>query len=476
MEIAMANNLFDIIGDGFFKPLTSKNRRIYMDCLNIIYDSYKYELSYGADREDIITNLIDYFDSTETDIIYDLEEDIDNVGDSRRKATMFLRNLKMYGWLDSDITYNQKERITMPSHAIQMMGLFAGITNKNEAEYSNDIYSIYSLLKNTELQNSPYQQIIQPVQERTANLFSSLKALNTNIKDFIDELTTGKDLNDFFDNFSAYYSDIGSGAYKRLKTTDNISKFRNAIKTQLHIYLSNEELLEKTILDYQQRKNVVDYEEARDAVTNEIQALLNEFYQYDDIIAEIDKKHAKYNANAVERARFLLSSSSNIDSKISKILQMMSLDFNRSKEKNLNIDIDEKTGEIFNLYTQQFINEESLSPIKISKQITDIDDIEDNYLLDIELREEMERELNKNLQNSFSHKNINMFVSDLLKDMKTVSASEVMLANKRDAIRLICVEFYGWNDKSDYAIKEKDNYVETEYITFKDFEIFRRER
>lgn len=130
MEIAMANNLFDIIGDGFFKPLTSKNRRIYMDCLNIIYDSYKYELSYGADREDIIINLIDYFDSTETDIIYDLEEDIDNVGDSRRKANMFLRNLKMYGWLDSDITYNQKERITMPSHAIQMMGLFAGITNK----------------------------------------------------------------------------------------------------------------------------------------------------------------------------------------------------------------------------------------------------------------------------------------------------------------------------------------------------------
>ena len=42
---------------------------------------------------------------------------------------------------------------------------------KNEAEYSNDIYSVYSLLKNTELQNSPYQQIIQPVQERTANLF-----------------------------------------------------------------------------------------------------------------------------------------------------------------------------------------------------------------------------------------------------------------------------------------------------------------
>ena len=357
-----------------------------------------------------------------------------------------------------------------------MMGLFAGITNKNEAEYSNDIYSIYSLLKNTELQNSPYQQIIQPVQERTANLFSSLKALNTNIKDFIDELTTGKDLNDFFDNFSAYYSDIGSGAYKRLKTTDNISKFRNAIKTQLHIYLSNEGLLEKTILDYQQRKNVVDYEEARDAVTNEIQALLNEFYQYDDIIAEIDKKHAKYNANAVERARFLLSSSSNIDNKISKILQMVSLDFNRSNEKNLNIDIDEKTSEIFNLYTQQFINEESLSPIKISKQITDIDDIEDNYLLDIELREEMERELNENLQNSFSHKNINMFVSDLLKDRKTVSASEVILANKRDAIRLICVEFYGWNDKSDYAIKEKDNYVETEYITFKDFEIFTRER
>ena len=47
-------NIFEIVGDNFFKPLTSQFKILYFDCLEIIYDSYRSELSYGIDRETLV--------------------------------------------------------------------------------------------------------------------------------------------------------------------------------------------------------------------------------------------------------------------------------------------------------------------------------------------------------------------------------------------------------------------------------------
>lgn len=44
------------------------------------------------------------------------------------------------------------------------------------------------------------------------------------------------------------------------------------------------------------------------------------FYRLDDIIEEIDRKHARYMRNAVMRAKFLLATGNNLEGKLSKIL------------------------------------------------------------------------------------------------------------------------------------------------------------
>jgi len=48
-------NLFTIIPTNFFTPLTSKHKQTYVDCLELIYDSYKSELSFGVDKEVIVS-------------------------------------------------------------------------------------------------------------------------------------------------------------------------------------------------------------------------------------------------------------------------------------------------------------------------------------------------------------------------------------------------------------------------------------
>ncbi len=50
----MAKNLFEIIPADFYKPLTSKYRRMYADTILLIFNTFKQEISYGVNRETIV--------------------------------------------------------------------------------------------------------------------------------------------------------------------------------------------------------------------------------------------------------------------------------------------------------------------------------------------------------------------------------------------------------------------------------------
>ena len=62
-------DIFSILGNNFFKALTGKYQNIFIDCLEIIYGSYRTELSYGIDKDILISQLCDYFEKNSSDDI-----------------------------------------------------------------------------------------------------------------------------------------------------------------------------------------------------------------------------------------------------------------------------------------------------------------------------------------------------------------------------------------------------------------------
>ena len=147
--------LFEIVGEDFFKPFTSLFKKIYVDCLNIIYDSYRTELSYGADRDVLVTKLMYYFENQGTGDIQ-FEDEAESLKDSKSKASMFLRKLKDYGWIESDIGNDQKIRVIMPNHSVTVIQTINSIISQEEMEYQSEKSAIYSLLTNEELLSRPY--------------------------------------------------------------------------------------------------------------------------------------------------------------------------------------------------------------------------------------------------------------------------------------------------------------------------------
>ncbi len=468
--ISKLAKLFEIVGEDFFKPFTSLFKRIYIDCLNIIYDSYRTELSYGADREILVAKLTLYFDNQGTGDIQ-FEDEAESLKDSRSKASMFLRRLKDYGWIEYDIGNDQRIRVIMPNHSVTLIQTLISITRQDEMEYQSEISAIYSLLTNEELLLRPYVQVVKPVCGHTISLFTELKKLNTSIRKYIDEITSDKTAEEILENFFTYHEEIGSKAYHRIKTNDNVSRFRNIILRRLQNLLEDKQLFGLIAQGYMNIEGINDSDEASEKVHGMIADTVNRFRSYDEIVDEIDRKNSKYIRNAVERARFLLLNTNNAEGKISKILQYMAEQFNQDEENNLTEDASEDILSIFSIFPQGFLSSESLKAIPVSRKITEVGELTNESIMSDEDRELRRLSISEKNKNRFSRKNISAFVSKTLEGRGSIKASEIEVSSRRDMIRVIFIYLYGKNEKTDYRIKSCDKMVEKEGFRFRDFEI-----
>lgn len=466
-------NIFDIVGENFFKPLTSQLKTIYLDCLKIIYDSYRSELSYGIDREILVSKITDYFERS--NILYiEFEDETEILKDSRMKATIFLRKLKDFGWIEYEISNNQTAKVIMPDYAVTIVKTLLDISDPKEMEYQSEIAMIYSTLTNEELLERPYPQVLRPVFERTRALFDGLKKLNTSIKKYIEEITADKTSEEIIHDFFTYHDEIASKAYHRIKTEENISRFRNTIIGRLRDMLNDQNVFERTVKGYQNIENENDYYTAEDEVKAQISAIIDSFRSYDDIVAEIDKKHSKYLKNAVERAKFLLLNTNNIEGKISTILQHMAEFYNREEQNNLAEDASDDICALFNVFSHGFLSGESLKTVAISRKITDVEEIFEPIGVTDEERELRRIAISEKNKNRFSKKNIEQYVKTLLADKECIFASDIPIKTRRDLIRIIFISLYGHSTKSEYIVKTKSEIITSQGFRFYDFEIKRR--
>ena len=466
-------NLFDAVGECFFKPLTSHFKTIYFDCITIIYRSYQSELSHSVDREILVTKLADYFEESNFAEI-EFEDEKEVLRDSRAKATMFLRKLKAFGWVDYETANDHGIKVIMPDHAVTLARALLDITDPQEPEYQGELSLIYATLTNEELLARPYPQVLKPVYDRTRALFDDLKKLNTSIKKRIDEMTADKSAEEIIEAFFKYHTEIGSKAYHRIQTEENVSRFRNTIINRLKYILETPDVFALTVRGYQNIEHESDYDTAAEDVKARLVEIIDSFRSYDEIASEIEKKHAKYIRNALERAKFLLSSANDVEGKISTILQYMADFYNEEEQNNLAEDAPDDICALFNIFPQGFLSRESLKAIPVSRKATTVDDVFDPGLITAEERELHKMAIAEKNKARFSQKNIEKYVDELLAEKARVSAAELPTETKRDIFRIAFISLYGHSPKSKYTVVPTNRIISAHGFRCPDFEIKRR--
>lgn len=464
-------NLFTILPEEFFKPLCSKYKKEYAECIRRIFNSFKPEISYGVDREIILAVLEDYFGSmAQEDMIL---EDNEVLSDARAKANAVIKGLKDAGWLEYEQGDNHSIQVTLFDYAIPMIESFNKIIKEEETEYQSIISGIYARLQNKEGYRKPYELIIKGVAGDTDHLVSELKRLNISIKRHMEKQTNQMSAGEILEHFFKYHRDIGSKAYLRMKTSDNVAYFRSAIIEKLEIILSSSEMMTDVMNGYMEIEQENDREKAYDEVVQMILGIKSAFFRLDEIIAEIDRKHARYQKNAVMRAKFLLSTGNNMEGKISRILGAMVCQLNEEAERSLYEEAPEDWTELFHLYPQSFMDNESQRTIPVTRKLGNVDDLGSELRITEEERTLYKEAFMEKNRTRFSRKNINAYVEELLEGKERVKASSIPIVSRRDMIRIIYISLYGNHRANCYTVERSRKRIQVNGFEFPDFDIIK---
>lgn len=470
--------LFDILPADFFKPLTSKYRQEYADCIMQLFNAFKPEISYGVCRDIVVKELTDYFDADDVEMSFDDEI---YVYDAREKANGVIAMLKKCGWIEYEQETNHQINVVLCEYAIPVIESMNRVIREEEAEYQGIISQIHASLQNEELYSKPYELIIKGVLENTERLLSELKKLNASIKRHMDRQTNDMDADEILNHFFEYHRNIGSKAYLRMKTSENISYFRTAIIERIERMMESADVMDRAVAGYMEVEEAGDPDQAYDQVVSMLIDIKSSFYRLDDIIEEIDRKHARYMRSAVMRARFLLATGNNLEGKLSKILDMYVRQLNEEmpidEKRQLNEEIqqdEDNIQDLFSLYPQNYISPESLQTIPVTKKLGTISKFSDDTGMSEEDRLLYKEALRMKNRSRFSRKNINEYVVNLLNGRDAMPVTEVPVESRRDLIRIIYISIYAGNHSNNYTIKRSGKQVEMKGYSLPYFDIVKK--
>lgn len=464
--------LFQVVPEKFFSILSSGNKRLYWECIYKLFTIMSNQLSFGVRREEIIDELVYYFDS---ELSMEIEGDeeasasgLRDLGDSRDKANFIIRKLVDCGWVTIETDNSHEQKVYFLDYSIEILRTLVSVTKHERIEYQGYIYTIYNLIRGS---NENPGIALQQIYENTDKLITGLKNLNSNIKKYIDELTRHATVKEIMDAlFDDYMLNVVDKAYHRLLTSDNVSKFRPEIVSRLEGKKSDDRYVERAAKELAEIGEV-SLEEGRERVYDYLRDIRDAFLNMDNILEEIYKRSTQYQKSAVNRARFLLSTSEGVQGQIKEILLYLNEEIEEMELDLGSIYQYEFVDNLISVYASGILDEASFYVPPVFKGTFLSEEVSDNAA-DVEARREKFEAMQVKLRNVISIQSISAYVDKALGDKPVIDAASLPLATNEDVLRLIYIRLYGQRRRMNYTVKAKDRAV-VNCFSFRNFEIWR---
>lgn len=467
--------IFDVVNEELFRPLTSCNKREYADVLSLLWHMCRRMPMYGIEKSTVIDEIESYFIGLgEIEVLDNMEgiddEEINTSSDAHTLATAFIRRLKKTGWLEEkEGNYEDESSIAINYKIIPIINAFVEIVNPKVVTYKGKLFKIFTLLNSIGQQSSPYETALKEVSEDMDELNLSLRQLAASIEEYIGQITKGKTPEVILELFGKYEEKIVVGTYHRFKTNDNLFYYRTSLYEQLDA--CETDYFDELITDYMEVEQT-DIGIATISIKSLVNKVRDDVREMENIMRIIDDRHILYRTRAVQRSQFMLLADGSIKSKINGLLQYYATQV-RTKDEILTID-NTVANSMYQIYGQNFYSYESLYTPSKPRKPTNIEFMENIEKLDIEIVEEEQRKLLEYARNALTLENVNTFVKELLKSRMAVSAGSVAKNNSKDIVKLIGIYTYSQAQDRVFNIVIKDIYSIHNGIKFKDFTIEER--
>ena len=352
--MAEADGVFATLPENFFSPLVWSNKRHYAALIVLYYRLFQ-ENSRGLERELVIREFAAYFALHQASLVEEAADEASADGDydtvstdrqnERALAAAFLRRLIASGWLSDETLADYSRIVNITPYARPFFEALAHVEEGLKTEYESHVVAVYSLLCNDAVADNGHYAV-HNAHNATMALIDSLKILSGSIKAHYERFTreavsaalksrdgeeedgiasvvseAGTLISNILHlHYDIYAGEILDGAYKRLKTSDNLSRYRPRIIKKAADLLADEQWLDSSARKLS-RNNSQPFDDNR----RRLQTMLNEIRDtlrtVDPMLEDIDRNNMRYARSSTERVKALLEPDSTIAGKISTLVR-----------------------------------------------------------------------------------------------------------------------------------------------------------
>lgn len=457
-------NFFDYIkNDAFFKPLTSKYKSIYYDCIQILIDKTKeMPVLYESDARDSIMIYLNNHNVNKSDESIGLDDMLEE-GNVELQPGMMIALFRECGWiLPREIGRNGEYVTNVATDCRRFMDFLRKMTEKSgEGMMSNRIFSMYEIMKSVFEEESirrerPYTNVLVPLVNNESELKNELTDLKDNISNIMKCVITFQDINSFGQFIMKdQMLDRFFNEYFFVKNNGLIPVQIFYIRSKLRL-LRQDDYFGKMVVECAEKLQISP-EDAGEKIERDF-AELQHFLsiEYDENMELIDRRINNYYNLANTRIMLMASNGIKLESVINDFLNMLS----RLGSEDQAIAL-EKVTDCVRIMNQQYIGYRSFEKRKrLSNE-------GDNIGLVIEAFSEEEKKrrtemIFENAANKYSVERVRDFLAIQMESEGKICLKEQKIKSKEEVLMYAAAMLYAENEEFPYEIELSSEIVRTE--------------
>lgn len=467
-------DIFEYVNnEKFFKPLSSKNKRIYFECISALTEKSKeVPILYDSDARSCVAI---YLKNSKYEFSDEEESGAPANERPEHNASAIMAYLRECGWVTPrEIGRNGENVANVSTPCRRVIEFLKKISEKsNEGALSNHIFSMYEILKSSFEEDSarmerPYTNVLKPLMDDMVELKNELLDLKENIANIMRVVMELQDVNSV-GNFlmkdellDRFFND-----YFFIKNNGLIPSQLAFIKNKLRS-ISESDIMTKIISECAVQKQLEETA-AKEKVETYI-ASLQYFLtvEYEENMEHIDARINTYYNLANTRLMLVMSSGINMASVLDSFLSAVKVLDDQEKEAAL-----EKVEDSMLISSQKYISRRSYQ----KRAQKDRDDSRIG-IPEEELTEEEKLERTKDMMNGtrnrFNIDSTKQFLAERLVNRKELHLAEQKVESKEDAMMYAASVMYSGIEEFGYVTVLKDEHVETDVAKITDMVIRRK--
>lgn len=438
-------DLFQQVPRGFFAPLSGHLAPLYWAVLARFYQ-YEFEREpFFLLREtalEVIERVLsesELWSERREEILGDQPLDPSEEMEAERQAARrMLDRLEKTGWVHFEYRSSAGGSVlNFHAYAARTMEVLMRTARQEQPILQGYAHSIATLLKSDSFAASPGVALTE-ARRNVLDLVRELKILNRNIQAFtqrvLDQASSAASILE--EGLDRYQSAVMAN-YHRLKTVDNLFKWRTRILDRLERIARDEASLTSAAAWLAEQYGL-DADEARQRLDADLSLMRSQFENLPDITDDLDRRNARFSGVALRKLMYLLRQDRRTEAHLQYLVDKLA----GGEDVEIELDVHKCM-----LMADGFLYTPRKKRGRVERQRLEVADHRDP--------DEVRKEAAQRVRRQFGRKRIEERIAEILAGRDAIETGDLPLDSDEDYVGAMYTAAYGKDGRSSFRFEEE---------------------